>query len=322
MTSENDYKGPFIVHSTKPKEDAEPSTERKASDQEYTGSLIVHSTKPKDKTESAAQKASDEEYTGPFIVHPTKPHTDPNEFLLNQPFVPPPMPEAPIADMPGMFPMPTMSDMPIMSDPPMPDMPGGFPMPPMPSMPSMPVITPISDEPGTFEVLLGISPRIEELNHTDWTIILHKTDHEAHICRTYSILYGPKDGAETGYGKFCHANTPYSPPEDTSIFEKRILLGTLEEENLHRFEEVFFFEMSPGPNNYFVLRLLRKLTHMGLLCEHDVGEALSREVMPCYNKAEYDYFGGYYTESDSNYVRGEVEDNPAYQEPVVNLEIM
>ncbi|KAL4792024.1 hypothetical protein BDV19DRAFT_392512 [Aspergillus venezuelensis] len=163
-------------------------------------------------------------------------------------------------------------------------------------------------EPTYHKVHIGISPFIEHLQSSIWTLLL-KTPQNTY--RAYHLSSGPIDGLRRGYRKQISKSFPFphSNERATQAHEYAYIIpcGSMPIELLGQFDELFLSFVPAGPNNFFVLRFLRYCVFLGML--EGFGEGIMRvhALGPLYNPAEVDYFRGNWTMEDKAFVEKWVE---------------
>ncbi|KAL4970893.1 uncharacterized protein BDV14DRAFT_194679 [Aspergillus stella-maris] len=163
-------------------------------------------------------------------------------------------------------------------------------------------------EPTYHEVYVGISPLIEHLQSTIWTLLLKTPQH---TYRAYHLSSGPINGLRGGYRKQISKSYPFphSNERATQAHEYAYIIpcGFMPAESLGTFDEIFLTGVPAGPNNFFVLRFLRVCVFLGML--EGFGEGIMRvhALGPLYNPAEVDCFRGNWTMEDKVFVERWVE---------------
>ncbi|KAI9368922.1 hypothetical protein BJX61DRAFT_546063 [Aspergillus egyptiacus] len=144
----------------------------------------------------------------------------------------------------------------------------------------------------TYQLQLGICHEVQDRG-ARWIVILVYPD--GHPCMLYSCTGGPHTG-DAPYARE-KAQKPTCFP---GLFAERRTIGTVQEDNLDSFNQVFELT-EPGPNQFFVVRFLYECVKRGIVEDAKVLDVLSKAE---YTAVEWEHFHENYAPVDLDFLTG------------------
>ncbi|KAL3471023.1 hypothetical protein BJX99DRAFT_263639 [Aspergillus californicus] len=144
-----------------------------------------------------------------------------------------------------------------------------------------------------YSIYIGITPEIRDRG-ARWVLIVVNPNGQS--CTYYLATGGPESATVTPYKRDKVGRKDFLQP----YFAERIAVGSIREENLNTFESVFR-KTVPGPNQFFVVRLLYRCVKENLIEKPGLVGLLSRAD---YTKREWEYFGNRYSVVDAEFLNG------------------